>query len=260
MRAAHASCCTEGHARSLVRSQDHVKRVDRSKACPAPRRNAPHRVVRSASTLFSFAATVSPDIAQETASSSKSNEHSSKALTQQSSGASHLKPFYPEKTINCSDEEWKARVDLAAIYRVCHNLGFNEGINNHLTAVVPGMPGHFLVFAFGLLWSEVTASNLLLMDHKGNVVRGEGHPEATAFWIHSRIHDVHPAAGCVVHTHQPHATALTLLEDPTLLQVHQNSMRFYNDIAYDHEYNGIVLDDDEGQFRHSSRVCKHGCT
>lgn len=196
MRAAHASCCTEGHARSLVRSQDHVKRVDRSKACPAPRRNAPHRVVRSASTLFSFAATVSPDIAQETASSSKSNEHSSKALTQQSSGASHLKPFYPEKTINCSDgmlhvvcthaccvcvalldrlqvtrqpvdtEEWKARVDLAAIYRVCHNLGFNEGINNHLTAVVPGMPGHFLVFAFGLLWSEVTASNLLLMDHK----------------------------------------------------------------------------------------------
>lgn len=63
-------------------------------------------------------------------------------------------------------EEWKARVDLAAIYRVCHNLGFNEGINNHLTAVVPGMPGHFLVFAFGLLWSEVTASNLLLMDHQ----------------------------------------------------------------------------------------------
>ena len=50
---------------------------------------------------------------------------------------------------------------------------------------------------------------------QGNVVRGEGHPEATAFWIHSRIHEVHPAAGCVVHTHQPWATALTLLEDPT---------------------------------------------
>jgi len=63
-------------------------------------------------------------------------------------------------------EEWKARVDLAALYRVCHNHGMNEGINNHLTAAVPGMPGHFLVFAFGLLWSEVTASNLLLMDSK----------------------------------------------------------------------------------------------
>ena len=65
-----------------------------------------------------------------------------------------------------SAEEWKARVDLAAVYRACHNHGMNEGINNHLTATVPGMPGHFLVFAFGLLWSEVTASNLLLMDSK----------------------------------------------------------------------------------------------
>lgn len=61
-------------------------------------------------------------------------------------------------------DEWKARVDLAAIYRLCHSLGFNEGINNHLTAAVPDMPGHFLVFPFGLLWSEVTASNLLLVD------------------------------------------------------------------------------------------------
>ena len=69
-------------------------------------------------------------------------------------------------SVSLTAEEWKARVDLAAIYRVCHNLGLSEGINNHLTATVPGMPGHFLVFAFGLLWSEVTASNLLLMDNK----------------------------------------------------------------------------------------------
>ena len=50
---------------------------------------------------------------------------------------------------------------------------------------------------------------------QGNVVRGEGHPEATAFWIHSRVHEVHPAAGCVVHTHQTWTTALTCLTDPT---------------------------------------------
>lgn len=60
--------------------------------------------------------------------------------------------------------EWKARVDLAALYRLCDSQGLNEGINNHITAEVPDMPGHFLVFAFGLHWSEVTASNLLLVD------------------------------------------------------------------------------------------------
>ena len=54
---------------------------------------------------------------------------------------------------------------------------------------------------------------------QGNVVRGRGHPEATAFWIHSRIHEVHPVAGCVVHTHSPWATALTLLEDPTWVAI-----------------------------------------
>ena len=71
-------------------------------------------------------------------------------------------------------DEWKARVDLAAIYRLCHSLGFNEGINNHLTAAVPDMPGHFLVFPFGLLWSEVTASNLLLVDSE---VRHQQHKQ-----------------------------------------------------------------------------------
>ncbi|DBB15446.1 TPA: hypothetical protein ACH3X3_003674 [Trebouxia sp. C0006] len=193
-----------------------------------------------------FAAVVAPDVAEESASAQTAEHTNNRATTQQSSGASHVESCYPTKTINCSDEEWKARVDLAALYRVCHNHGMNEGINNHLTATMPGMPGHFLVFAFGLLWSEVTASNLLLMDSKGNVVRGEGHPEATAFWIHSRLHDVHPAAACVVHTHQPWTTALACLSDPTLPMIHQNSMRFYNDIAYDKEYNGLVLDEDEG--------------
>lgn len=175
-----------------VSSSDQLRRNVRS--CPARRRSHSHLTSSSANAhSASFAATVSPDVAKESASSNKSYEHSNnKATTQQSTGASHIKPCYPEKTINCSDgvldlavfhltliahmllltavsliaEEWKARVDLAAIYRICHNLGLNEGINNHLTATIPTMPGHFLVFPFGLLWSEVTASNLLLMDNK----------------------------------------------------------------------------------------------
>lgn len=204
-----------------------------------PRQTAVRRSQRGLSQSKRCAAVVAPDVIEESGPSNRSTQ-------QQSSGSTHIKPCYPPKTINCSDEEWKARVDLAAIYRLCDMKGLNEGINNHLTATVPGMPGHFLVFPFGLLWSEVTASNLLLMDNKGNVVRGEGHPEATAFWIHSRVHEVHPAAGCVVHTHQTWTTALTCLTDPTLPMIHQNSMRFYDDIVYDREYNGLVLDEDEG--------------
>ena len=59
------------------------------------------------------------------------------------------------------------------------------GINNHLTAAIPGTINRFLVFPFGLLWSEVTASSLLVVDAEGKVVRGTGEPEATAFYIHA---------------------------------------------------------------------------
>ena len=61
-------------------------------------------------------------------------------------------------------EEWKARVDLAAAYRLCHLHKLNEGIVNHLTVMVPGQKNRFLVFPFGLMWNEVTASNLLVVD------------------------------------------------------------------------------------------------
>ncbi|CAL5227973.1 g11022 [Coccomyxa viridis] len=153
---------------------------------------------------------------------------------------------YGFNALGCSDEEWKTRVDLAAAFRLCHRYGFNEGINNHLTAEVPGQKDRFLVFPFGLLWNEVTASNLLLVDMDGNVIRGNGHPEATAFWIHSRLHQLRPNTGAVFHTHQPEISSLACLEGFRLPMIHQNSLRFYNDIAYD-TYNGLVLDDSEGK-------------
>lgn len=59
-------------------------------------------------------------------------------------------------------EEWKARVDLAAIHRLCNNYCWNEGIQNHLTAAVPGRTDQFLIIAFGLLWSQVSTCDLTL--------------------------------------------------------------------------------------------------
>jgi ribulose-5-phosphate 4-epimerase/fuculose-1-phosphate aldolase len=104
----------------------------------------------------------------------------------------------------------------------------------------------FLLNRYGLHWSEVSASNLLALDAGGRIISGEGEYEKTAFWIHSRIHLAHREAACVLHTHMPHATALTLLEDGRLEMIEQNALRFHGDIAYDDSYNGLVVDEAEG--------------
>jgi len=140
----------------------------------------------------------------------------------------------------------QARVDLAACYRLLNELGMNEGVDNHLTVMVPGTTNRFLCVAYGILWSEVTASNLLLLDDQGTVLEGSGAPDPTAFYIHSRIHAAHPHAVCVLHTHMPYATALTCLRDMELKMIHQNSCRFYDEIAYDTTYKGLVLGKAEG--------------
>ena len=156
----------------------------------------------------------------------------------------------------------QARVDLAACYRILDRMNLNEGIDNHLTVMVPGtQPLRFLCIAYGLAWSEVTASNLLLLDETGKVLEGSGAPDPTAFFIHSRIHKKHPHAVCVLHTHMPHATALCCLEDMELKMINQNCLRFYDEVAYDTDYKGLVLGTVEGdrmaQAMGSNRVLMH---
>src|SRR5919106_2297506 len=137
------------------------------------------------------------------------------------------------------------RVDLAAAFRLAVRLDLHEGVCNHFSVMLPDGK-RFLLNRYGLHWSEVTASNLLALDADGNVLEGEGEFEKTAFYIHSRIHLANPRATCVQHTHMPYATALTLLEGGRLEMVEQNALRFHDDIAYDDVYNGLVVDDAEG--------------
>jgi len=142
-----------------------------------------------------------------------------------------------------------ARVDLAAAFRLAVRLDLHEGVCNHFSYMLPGQMRdgvRFLLNRFGLHWSEVTASNLLMLDAEGRVLEGDGEFEKTAFHIHSRIHLANPAAACVLHTHMPQATALTLIENGRLEMVEQNALRFHDDIAYDDTYNGLVVDDAEG--------------
>src|SRR4030088_3290992 len=129
-----------------------------------------------------------------------------------------------------------ARIDLAAAFRLAVRMDLHEGVCNHFTLMLPGA-GKFLLNRYGLHWSEVTASNLLALDADGNILEGEGEFEKTAFYIHSRIHLANPRAACVLHTHMPYATTLTLIENGRLEMVEQNALRFHDDIAYDDTYN-----------------------
>jgi ribulose-5-phosphate 4-epimerase/fuculose-1-phosphate aldolase len=141
----------------------------------------------------------------------------------------------------------EARVDLAAAYRIAGRLSFDDTIWNHFSLRVPGRDDLFLIKAHGLLFEEVTASNLLIVDRDGDVVEGAGKVERSAVCIHSRIHEMIPRAACVLHSHMRHAAWLSMLEGGRLLPVHQNSLRFYGRVSYDDHFSGMATNLDEGR-------------
>jgi ribulose-5-phosphate 4-epimerase/fuculose-1-phosphate aldolase len=140
----------------------------------------------------------------------------------------------------------EARRQLAACFRLAAMHGFEEGVCNHFSAIVPGHDDLFFVNPYGYAFSEITASRLLICDFDGNVIDGEGAPEATAFYIHARVHKLMPRVKAAFHTHMPNATALCLLDGPPLLWLGQTSLKFYGRTAVDEHYNGLALDDTEG--------------
>ena len=144
------------------------------------------------------------------------------------------------------DEVRQAREDLAAAYRLCERFGFNEGIDNHLTLALPGAHDRFLLIPYGLHWSEVAASNLIVVDLDGTTVAGEGFVEPTAFYIHAAIHKARADARCVMHTHMPYALALAMIEGGRLEMAGQNALRYYGRVAYDETYGGGAYGWDEG--------------
>ena len=144
-----------------------------------------------------------------------------------------------------------ARIDLACALRWAVRYGLHEGVDNHFSMAVPDADGvvrgnRFLINPHGWHWSEVTATSLVLCDASGQVLEGDNTVEDTAFYIHSRVHLGVPSATVVLHTHMPHATALTCLADGRLKMCEQNALMFHERIAYDDEYHGLALDSDEG--------------
>lgn len=141
---------------------------------------------------------------------------------------------------------WEAKLDMAAALRMCARYGLNEGVDNHFSAIVPGHDDLFLVNPYGLSFHEITASSILICDFHGNVVMGSGKPEASAFYIHARLHLLKPRIRAAFHTHMPYATALSMVEGDPLVYAVQSSLKFYGRVAVDENYNGLALDEREG--------------
>lgn len=146
---------------------------------------------------------------------------------------------------NVSPEEWQARVDLAAAYRLVDLYGMSDLIANHISVRVPGEPDAFLINAYGLLYEEITASSLLKIDHEGNILAKPDFGDLdygvnrAGFVIHSAIHMAKPEVACVMHTHTWAGMAVSTMECG-LLPNTQTSMRFAR-ISY-HDYDGVVID------------------
>ena len=140
----------------------------------------------------------------------------------------------------------RLRADLALALRAAARHGLAEGICNHFSVELPDASGRFLLNPRGLLWSEIGADDIVLVDGRGNQLAGRHEVEPTAMFIHAAIHRIGRKA-CVLHTHMPYATALTLTSDTALdTTLSQNAMRFHGRIAIDRHYNGLALDGREG--------------
>lgn len=157
-----------------------------------------------------------------------------------------LSKRYYEQPSRFSEAEWKARVDLAAMYRIFAYLKWDESIYNHISLRVPDEPEHFLINPFGLHYSEVTASNLVKVDINGNIVGHSDWPiNPAGFTFHGAIHARVPDAHCVMHVHTTPTLAVCCL-DEGLSYTNFYSAQLYGKVAY-HEFEGITVHLDEGQ-------------
>ena len=142
-------------------------------------------------------------------------------------------------------EEWDARIQLAAAYRIFDQLGWTELIYNHLSLRVPGEPGHLLLNPFGLHYSEVCASNLIKVDAQGSILGESRWPiNPAGFTFHGAIHATQPDAHCVMHVHTTPTMAVCCLEEG-LSFTNFYAAQLYGKVAY-HAFEGITVHADEG--------------
>jgi ribulose-5-phosphate 4-epimerase/fuculose-1-phosphate aldolase len=140
-----------------------------------------------------------------------------------------------------TDAEWNQRVNLAACYRLVALYGWDDLVDTHISARVPGPDHHFLINPYGLMFEEITASSLVKVDLHGNQLsESEYSINPAGFTIHSAIHEVREDAGCVLHLHTPDGTAVATSQEG-LQPLNQTAQLVIGDLVY-HDYEGVALD------------------
>jgi len=143
-----------------------------------------------------------------------------------------------------SAEEQQVREDLAAVYRIFAERQMDDLIYTHISARVPGEDDHFLINPFGLMYEEVTASNLVKIDLQGTIVEESANPiNYAGFVIHGAVHEAVPDAHCVIHLHTDSGVAVSCQKDG-LVDASQFGMFLPGGVAY-HDYEGLAFDDAE---------------
>jgi ribulose-5-phosphate 4-epimerase/fuculose-1-phosphate aldolase len=143
-----------------------------------------------------------------------------------------------------SPEEWEARVNLAAAYRLVAHFGWDDLIYTHISARIPGGNHHFLINPLGLMFEEITASSLIKVDLAGNKLNDSPYiANKAGFVIHSAVHAAREDAQCVIHLHTDYGIAVSNQKDG-LLPLAQSSIPGWLSLAY-HDFEGLAVRDDE---------------
>jgi ribulose-5-phosphate 4-epimerase/fuculose-1-phosphate aldolase len=153
---------------------------------------------------------------------------------------------HPETLPSIEEERLHRKQRLAAAFRLWAKLGYDEGPAGHITARDPELSDHFWVNPFGKHFSLIRVSDLLLVNHHGEVVEGNDVVNRAAFAIHSQIHAARPDVMAAAHCHSMHGKAwasLGRLLDP----ITQDACAFYDDHVLFDDYTGVVLDTEEGK-------------
>jgi len=147
---------------------------------------------------------------------------------------------------NVEDERRDRKQRLAAGFRLFSKMGFDEGVAGHITARDPELSDHFWVNPFGMHFSQIRVSDLLLVNHHGEVVDGDRPVNQAAFAIHSQVHASRPDVVAAAHAHSIYGKSWSSLRRP-LDPLTQDSCAFYGDHAVFEDYTGVVLDTEEGK-------------
>jgi ribulose-5-phosphate 4-epimerase/fuculose-1-phosphate aldolase len=153
-------------------------------------------------------------------------------------------PMFVERTI--PEERLHRKRKLAAAFRLFGRFGFDEGVAGHITVRDPERLDHFWVNPFGMNFKQITVSDLILVNHDGDVVEGTWPVNQAAFAIHSQVHAARPDVIAAAHSHSVYGKAWSSL-GRLLSPITQDSCIFFEDHAVYDDYTGVVNDTDEGK-------------